>query len=62
MQGAGSLTCASVWMQVVLCAALLALVPTLCGWTLPRRAAWLLLGAYLVFQLLFLAAEQHWLL
>lgn len=48
-------------MQVALCAALLVLVPTVCGWALPRRTAWPLLGAYVLFQFLFLAADQHWL-
>ena len=48
--------------QVALCVALLVLVPTVCDWVLPRRAAWLLVGMYLVYQCLFLAADQHWLL
>jgi len=51
-----------VWTQIVLCGVLLAAVPLVCGWALARRAAWLLLGVYVLFQFMFLAAEQHWLL
>lgn len=47
---------------MALCAALLVLVPSVCDWVLPRRATWLLLGTYLAYQCLFLAADQHWLL
>ncbi len=50
MSRPAQLTCNFLRVQILLCAALLLLVPTYCGWKLSRRSAWVLLGVYLLYQ------------